>query len=167
MALQSFAPQYLEDLRNRDMLDSVPRGWVLTKIGYAILTEGLQASAPEDVAYLADAQMATLSARLATDGRQAVVQPFLQAARNLLLDAKDELGDGDPVRWGAAVRAVHNAVVMDLDRPNSLRPEGRGIKADVFASLVRLADNSSYSSDDARADFDALTAALPAREHIR
>lgn len=168
-ALDRFPEDYRARLEAEGLLAEAPRGLILTQLGYAILTDGLQAGEPEDVAYLADSQMATLSARLAVDGQPRAVKPFIQAARNLLLDAVHELGEGDPVRWGAAVRAIHNAVVMDLDRPGCLLPNGGGVPSDVFRSLASLAGTSNYISQAPRLlnDFDSLTAALEARDRVR
>jgi hypothetical protein len=140
--------------------------WTLTQLGHAALTTQIKnSSRPDTMAYLLDSQMATLSARLYERGDAATVGPFLAAARDLLTEALDARGDGDPVRWGAAVRAVHNAVVMDLDRPGSLAPDGGGLSARAVRSLVQLSEGPNYAGEPT--EFPSLLAALEAREALR
>jgi hypothetical protein len=142
--------------------------WVLTQLGQATLAAHLRNSShPETVAYLLDAQLSTLAARLYEHGDPQTVEPFLAAARDLLLDAMDSRTDGDPVRWGAAVRAVRNAVVVDMDRPGSLRPDGGGLSSQALAGLIRLSDATEFGQAWQESEFAPLVAALRCRESVR
>lgn len=153
----------LDTLAAQGLAVQIGQGWGLTQAGAGVCHRLRSSDWMAD--HVLDAQMATLSARLSYDPNSA--GPFIEAAGHLLVKSRNHIAEGHPTWWGAASRSIHNAVVMDLDRPGNLLPNGGGISTQAFQAMSDMVRKSPLASGGPEADFQALQAALAARERIR
>lgn len=153
-------------LRTMDLVEPMEQlgEWQLTPIGESIV-RGLILEDSEACANALDAQAAFLTGRLVADGRAA--EPLLEASVYLLTHGLMESEAGHPTRWGTVMRTMRNAVVVDLERPDSLLAGSGGLRAKDLEALGGMAAVSPLAEGSIPAEIRTLVVVLEARERIQ
>ena len=154
-------------LRTLDLIEpmEVLGEWELTPLGEGVVRYLMLDNDSETSANALDAQTAFITARLVHEPRAAGA--FLEASVYLLAHGLLESELGHPTRWGAAMRAIRNAVVVDLERPGSLLEGAGGLRSQDIATLGGMAAVSPLSEGSVPPEMRTLVVVLGAREHIQ
>lgn len=171
--LEGLLPEYvgIENaiiaLRTADLVEPLETigEWQLTPLGSAVVRELMLSTDLETSAHVLDAQTAFLTARLAESPRSAGA--FLEAATYLLAHGLLESENGHPTRWGTAMRAIRNGVVVDLERPGSLLEGAGGLRSRDLAALGGMAQVSPLAEGSFPPEFRTMVVVLAARERVQ
>ena len=165
--LEGLLPEYVGienaiiGLRTSDLVEPLETlgEWQLTALGSAVVRELMLSTDLETSANVLDAQAAFLTARL--------VETPKVAGAFLLAHGLMESENGHPTRWGTAMRAIRNGVVVDLERSGSLLEGAGGLRSRDLAALGGMAQVSPLAEGSFPPEFRTMVVVLAARERIQ